>query len=330
MNLLSPKRRLLGNKRSRQRPGARRLAGAAALVVSAIALLTLGKLYPDEVADARARLAGPVSSIVGLLQAPLKPLRNLGTHYENLVGLEDELKTLRTENEELRAWKWRALDLERQLADLQSLTRVVSDPAMNFVSTTVRARSFGKQNRSVLVGAGTSSGVVESLAVINVKGLVGTTYEVGHSTTRVRFLTDPASRLVVSIGPQRIAAMASGDGTRTMAIEADTGSLDVAIDDEVVSAGEEGGPPRGLHIGRVVATGYGMRIEPYVDFNRLEFVSVLLPAHIPKSGPTAASEIATGTLAARFNDGAPVSDKDDRAASNRKASNEGTLSEASR
>ncbi len=330
MNLLSPKRRLLGNKRSRQGPGARRLAGAAALVVSALALLTLGKLYPNEVADARARLAGPVSSIVGLLQTPLKPLHDLGTHYENLVGLEDELKTLRTENEALRAWKWRALDLESQLADLQSLTRVVSEPAMSFITTTVRARSFGKQNRSVLIGAGTSSGVAESLAVVNGKGLVGTTYETGHSTTRVRFLTDPASRLLVSIGPQRITAMASGDGTRSLAIESATGSLDVAIDDAVVSAGEEGGLPRGLRIGRVVATGYGMRIEPYVDFNRLEFVSVLLPADVAQPDQTAANEVATRKLAARFNGKPQPNVQHDRTTSERDAAKESTFGEANR
>lgn len=300
MSLLSPKRRLLGNRKRRQRPGSRRLVGAVALVITAACLIALGKLYPKEIADARARLAGPVSSIVSALQIPLKPLRNLRTHYENLVGLEDELKALRAENEELRAWKWRAIDLERRLSDLRALNRVVYEPDLKFVTATIRARSIGRQNRSALIGAGWSSGVRQSIAVINGQGLVGSTYEVGHSTSRIRFLTDPNSHLPVSIGPRLVTAYASGNGSHTLAIKSETGSLDVAIDDEVITAGEDGGLPRGLRVGRVISTGSSMRIEPYVDFNRLEFVSVLLPANSQVPGSTAKRQSTTSKLASRF------------------------------
>ncbi|MEQ8826056.1 MAG: rod shape-determining protein MreC [Filomicrobium sp.] len=306
MSLWAPKRRLLGRARRQQQTRHRLLMGATGLLLCGGVLIAADQLYPAEVADARTRLAGPVSAILNTLQVPVAWLHGIGKHYQNLVGLEDELKALRAENKELRAWKWRAIDLERRLADLSKLNRVVGKAEFGIVSSELRSRSLGRMNRTALVGAGQASGVQASAAVINAQGVVGVTYEVGHRTSRVRYITDPKSQHLVSIGPRRVLAMALGDGSRYLSLQVDDVTYDFAIGDEVITAGETNRLPRGLRIGRIVQKRDGLRIEPYVDFNRLEFVSILVPDDSDTPSSPAARAKTNNSLTASYSGDRPL------------------------
>jgi len=266
-------------RRRERKVGSRlKLAGGLLLVGFALSLVVVGRIYPAEVADVRMRLAGPLASILRVLQAPLEPLSQLGQRYSDYMNMQSELARLRNENEELKGWQWRAVELERQLADLSALSKVVSEPGLDYVTSRVVARSIGAHSRSALIGAGRGAGVRAGAAVLNQRGLVGSTYEVGPGTSRVRLLTDKTSRILVSIGRGLVTAEAEGAGDELLDIRDGGRMFDVAVGDEVRSAGEPGGVPRGLRIGRVVGSAKGMRIEPYVDFDRLDFVSVLVPA----------------------------------------------------
>ncbi|MCH9808740.1 MAG: rod shape-determining protein MreC [Alphaproteobacteria bacterium] len=269
------RRRLLGRSKTEQRRSSVSL-GVLFMGLTAAGLVWLGQQFPEKVAEARARLAGPVSSIVAALQQPLAPLKDLRQRYSNLLKLEDELRQLRAANDELEGWKWRALELERRLADLRALTRVVHEPGVDYVTAVVRARSIGAESNSILVGAGARDGVKAGGGVLNGRGLVGETFEVGRDTSRVRFLIDANFKVVVSIGRRLVTAVAEGSGGRLLDIRDGGRSFEIADGDEVISAGEVGGIPRGLRIGKVVGTASGLKIAPYVDFDRIEHVSLLL------------------------------------------------------
>lgn len=271
-----PTRRLL---RRRERKAGRdgKLTAGLVLLIMAVLLIAVGRIFPSQVADARKRLSGPISSMLTVLQAPLQPLSELGQRFTDFINMERELRELRQENEELKGWKWRAVELERQLADLSALNRVLIETGYEYATTRVVARSIGAHSRSVLIGAGGDAGVPPNAAVLNQRGLVGTTFEVGPQTSRVRFVTDAKARLLVSIGRGLVTAEALGTGGGYLAILDGGRTFDIAVGDEVITAGEEGGVPRGLRVGRVVGSSKGMRIAPYADFDRLEFVSVLVP-----------------------------------------------------
>ena len=275
MGLLRSKRRLLG-RRTPARPVYRGYSAALMLVAVGVVLLVLGQRFPQEAADVRSRFAGPVSGLLETLQLPMKPVLQLRERYTDYVQIENELARLRAENDELKGWKWRAMELERRLADLSDLSKVVQAPGVDYVTTTIRARSIGTMSGSALIWAVTRARVRPKAAVLNSRGLVGTTFEVGPTTSRVLFLTDNASRILVSIGPSLVTGVAAGAGERKLEIRSGGRPLDIAIGDEVTTAGEAGGVPRGLRVGRVVAGPTALRIEPYVDFDRLEFVSILL------------------------------------------------------
>lgn len=280
---LFPSKRLL-RRHDRTSGSRRRLIAGLLLLTAGVGLVVIGQVYPTEVADARSRLAGPVSSILAIVQAPLKPLAGLRQRYDDFFAMESELARLRAENEELKGWQWRAIELERQLADLSALNKVVSEPGLDYVTTRVIAHSFGAGSRSVLIAAGENSGVSAGAAVFNQRGLAGVAFEVGPATSRVLFVNDMNARVLVSIGRGLVSAEVVGTGGADLEIRDGGRTFDIAVGDEVMTAGEEGGVPRGLRVGRVVATPRGLRVAPYVDFDRLEFVSVLLPGQNRPAG----------------------------------------------
>ncbi|MDX2288680.1 MAG: rod shape-determining protein MreC [Hyphomicrobiaceae bacterium] len=266
---------MLGRQRGPARPRGP-LASAAMLLLAAAGLLAISRYYPAEVADVRARLAGPLDQVTSLVRAPLDPLRALAGRLGDQWDMEGELNRLRAENEELKGWQWRAQELERQLADLSRLTRVVAEPGLRFVTCRVRVRGLRPFSQSVLVNAGAREGIVTGMPVVNGAGLLGAVYEVGHVASRVRFLNDAASRVTVRIGRGGALAVAAGRSSPVLEITELERRFDIAAGDEVLTAGEEGGVPEGLKVGTVVKTSRGLAIRPAADPDRAEFVSVLL------------------------------------------------------
>jgi len=273
-----PEKRLL-RRRGQSPKSGRRVVYGCLLLAFAIGLIALGQAFPNEISDARSRLAGPTSQILALIQAPLKPLANLRQRYDDFVEMEGELARLRAENDELKGWQWRATELERQLSDLSALNKVVYEQGFDYVTTRIMARSIGSVSHGALLGAGSHVGVPAGVAVLNQHGLVGRTFEVGPATSRVLLLTDPGMELPVSIGRGLVTVAAVGAGRGYLEIRDGGRSFDIAVGDEVMTAGEASGMPRGIRVGRVVGSAQGLRILPYADFDRMEFVSILVPKH---------------------------------------------------
>lgn len=272
----SSARRLLGRRNGRQFFKSR-LGGAVVLIGVTFCLLAVTRQFPDQVAEARARLAGPVSSILAQFALALKPIAQLKQVYLDHLGMEQELARLRAENEELRAWKWRALDLEWRIAELKELNNLVNEPPVDFVTATVVGQSAGGFGHSTLISAGVREGVVNGASVLGSRGLVGSTYEVGPRTSRVLFLTDADSRVRVRVGTGLVNAVGVGTGGPLIDLVVEGSGADIAVGDEVVTAGSASGSVQGLRVGRVVASQGGLGIKPYTDFKRLEYVSVFLP-----------------------------------------------------
>lgn len=277
MAVFRSQRRLLGRSRAVRTTSGR---GRAALVLMAVAggFLWLGVAFPDDVAKARARLSGPLASALEAVRAPFEPVVALGTRIADLFDLQEELERLRRENDELKGWQWRALELERRLADLSALNKVVFEPGHDFLTTSLKARSVGAARHTALIGIGRDSGVPDGAAVLNQRGLVGITFEVGPRTSRLLFVTDGTARVNVSVGRSGVTTTAVGTGGRYLTLADDERGLDIAVGDEVVTAGDGRALPRGLRVGRIASTAHGLRVDPYVDFNTLEYVSVMLPA----------------------------------------------------
>ena len=243
------------------------------LVVGAFALMLLGKA--DTVLVERIRTS------VGDAAAPMlefiaRPIDTIGATVEGIGELAD-LRTrnasLERENERLRHWQTVARRLEAENAALRSLTDMVPDPRLRFVTARVIGDQGGAFARSVLVNAGTRDGVAKGQAAITSEGLAGRVAEVGVRSARVLLVTDINSRIPVLVGDARDRAILAGDNTGQPKLLYLAPGTEIRPGDHVVTSGHGGIFPPGLPIGVVTqASETALRVQPFVDWAHLEFL----------------------------------------------------------
>lgn len=176
----------------------RRLGSALALLIcTSIGLLALSRFAEDKIAAANWRVAAWAAPALDAVTAPVDTLRAIGRAVSAHFGLVDELQSLKTENQKLASWEWRARQLEAKIADIEALAKVVPEQRLEFITSRVIAQSSGLFAKSVIIGAGSRQRVTTDFPVINADGLIGRVVDVATDTARVLLITDAraASRL---------------------------------------------------------------------------------------------------------------------------------------
>jgi rod shape-determining protein MreC len=140
--------------------------------------------------------------------------------------------------------------------------------------------------RSVRIDRGTNDGVRVGSAVINDRGVVGRVAAVTMQWSDVMLLVDANSSTDVLVQRTRARARVRGfGGDRTIGIQVEymSRTADVEPGDVLVTSGVGEVFPKGLRVGRVLATetrAFGLyqnaTIEPAVDVAKLEDVLVVI------------------------------------------------------
>lgn len=246
-----------------------------ALVFVCLGLLLLSRLNHSALAQARWRVAEFMSPLLQAAMVPFEPVRNVGRQIAAQVDMTEELRRLKTENQKLANWEWRARELERKLADVEALARTVAQPKIDFVTSRVIADSSGAFVRSVMIDAGEQQNVRAGHPVINADGLVGRVIETGPSSSRVLLSTDLNSRIPVLVGAEGVRGVLVGDNgaePRLLFLPPDAALKE---GDDVATSGTGGLFPRGLRIGTVTGDMAAPRVKLRAQLDELEYLSVL-------------------------------------------------------
>lgn len=258
------------------RPPRRRFrAVLAVLVVLSMGLLVLDRLKHPVLRDLRWHVSAWLTPVLTAAAQPLEPVRWARRQLAALSATSAEINRLRSENRRLAAATSRVLALERQMAELATLARVVPEHAVPFVSARVVATSSGVFVRTVTINAGRDDGVRAGYPVVSGDGLIGRVLEAGAGSARVMLLTDLSSRVPAVVGTAAVRAVLVGDNGALPRLDFIAATSGSAEGDEVVTSGVGGVYPRGLRIGRVVRGGRTLRVAPYAALDDLEFVAVL-------------------------------------------------------
>jgi rod shape-determining protein MreC len=240
-------------------------------------------------------------------------VNGLGRELRSVVDAIAEIDQLRLQNAELRAEVGRLEARNRQLAalaaeneQLAALLQLRGALDYEAVAARVLARETAGVSRAITIGAGSDDGVSEGDVVVASGGaLAGRVVEVGSAYARVVLINDPASSVVGEIASSRATGEVIGDLGGTLIMDKIDAAEQIAIGDEVVTAGIVLGQgirspfPRGLVIGRVVdsardpnAVVQTAYLEPAVDLGKLEFVLVITDYEggIPGPGQIPATE----------------------------------------
>ena len=256
---------------------------APLLVAAALLLLILGK------ADVKLAtyVAGPVGDaavpLLHLFEAPATALRETAADARSALDLHAENERLREENRRLIAWRAEAARLALQNATLRDQLRMPPE-VQDRLATTARVvgDSGGTFAHTILVDAGTAQGIRAGMAALTPAGLVGRVVEAGRRSARILLLTDLSSKIPVRIERTRERAILEGNNGPEPYLEFGPTAPAFTAHDRVLTSGEGGLLPPGLFVGEIAATREGRAfVRPAVDWERLDFVSILREAELP-------------------------------------------------
>jgi rod shape-determining protein MreC len=191
--------------------------------------------------------------------------------------LREENARLREENARLLAWQTAARRLENENDRLRELSQFREGPEASFITARIVGDSISAYVRGALLNVGRKAGVASGQAVVTAEGLAGRIAEVGENSARVLFVTDVNSRLPVQIERTRERAILAGDNSALMRLTLAQTVQGVQRGDRIVTSGHGGSFPLGIPVGEVVQAGDGtsVKVRPFADFSRLEFVRVV-------------------------------------------------------
>lgn len=245
------------------------------LLVGAVGLMLWGKTDPQIFERARTAVTDVTAPIMGVLSRPATTAEALVEEGHELLRIRAENERLRLANERLQQWEAVARKLEHENAQLRELLNFRRADAQRYI--TGRVIGFGGSFvRALLLNVGGERGVTKGQAAVSGDGLLGRVAEVGERSARVLLITDLNSRIPVVIEETRVRAILAGDNTAQPRLIYLSANSDLAVGQRVVTSGHGGAFPPGVPVGKVSAVGEaGVRVQPFADPDRLEFVELM-------------------------------------------------------
>ena len=215
----------------------------------------------------------------------------------NFFSSIGELASLRSKNAELEEALEQAeaenREAEAVLIENARLAEMLDVEASWVVSERVTARVIATGAANLRWGAiidkGRSDGIEPDMAVIAPEGLVGKVYSVSSHQATILYLIDPRGAARARVVDGHDAGTLHGHGAgEPLTFEYIGVNADAEVGDRVITSGYDGGIfPPGIPVGSITEIGGDAReatkeisVEPYVDFNTLDFLQVLV-----ESGP---------------------------------------------
>jgi rod shape-determining protein MreC len=194
-------------------------------------------------------------------------------HYSNYKNMEEKLDKLE------------ALDLSNQIITLENIKykKLVDDYFIknNEIFAKVLIDKNSPFLRSVVLNKGSKNNIKLGMAVLDGEYLIGKVVEVNFFTTRVLLISDINSKIPVSISPNDVQAIMSGDGKQNATLQYTQGTdLKNNNEDMIVTTSGAGGLFKsGILIGRInfteISTTNNLKVNIYKDFSQLKYVKVI-------------------------------------------------------
>ena len=233
--------------------------------------------------------AAVVAPIQRGLTTVTRPVGNFFSAIGDLANLREENRDLKAKNAELQAEIEEARGLTDENAELLA-NLGLEEPwfAKEKVAAQVIADAPGNYRWAVVIDKGTSDGLREDMAVISPEGLVGKVIPpMRPDVATIILMIDPNFAAVATSEEGGITGgpTVSGNGEgQPLSLQRVEKGTDVDAGERIVTSNLNGGIfPRNIPVGFISKVGGDERsseldieITPYVDFNDLNVVQILL------------------------------------------------------
>ena len=213
-------------------------------------------------------LCAPLGAV---LAEPRAMVVNFMNYIDNLYSLLNKPDTISQLKENVRQLALFNTQLQYENALLrEELGLIKRNPLPTITARVLTHPDWGGINR-IIIDGGLNRGIKKGAPVITASGVVGKVERVSANYARVQVLTAVDSRVPVSIGPNRLNAIVSGNNTGILDISIQERDAKITKGDKVLTSGRGGIFPYGLLVGRIVNS----TVVPAVDLNKLDYVQVL-------------------------------------------------------
>jgi rod shape-determining protein MreC len=244
-----------------------------------------------------------ISRVVLFFAAPLqkaiavslRQVSDIWHHYFDLVATARDNERLRQELAEAVEANNRCLETEMSNRRLRALLRFQKSMGSRVVAAEVVGRDPSTWFRTVIIDKGRKDGVVPGMPVAVSEGIVGQVAEAGGRYSKVLLMIDQNSAVDALIQRTRARGVIKGGAVNSCRFDYVLRKHDVKVGDVVVASGLDGVYHKGLRVGRiteVIRPNAGIfqkvTVTPFVDFEKLEEVLVLVAAGEPSTVPAEA------------------------------------------
>jgi rod shape-determining protein MreC len=194
------------------------------------------------------------------------------------------------ENQRLRAELGRSVERNEQMKEIElsnQRLRKLLDFRKAIPHRVLAAEVIGKDPspwfRSIMIDKGEKDGLKRGLPVVVPEGVAGQVTDVSAGYAKVMLIIDRTSAVDALVQRTRSRGIVQGDFSDLCLFKYVLRKSDIQVGDTVISSGLDGVFPKGQRIGRVsevVQRSAGVFqdvvVTPFVDFEKLEYVLVVL------------------------------------------------------
>lgn len=246
------------------------------LVVIIFAIMLIGKADTILFERLQTSVVDIFTPVLSVMATPARTISTFASNIRELGAIREKNSELTQHNQRLLKWQAVANKLEDENRQLRRLLATVEETGVREISARVVTDPGGVFAKSVLVTAGSLSGVEKGQAVVTGEGLVGRVTQSGYRSSRILLLTDINSRIPVRVGDSGEKAVLSGDNSLRPKLTYLSVESMVKPGDRVVTSGDAASFPPGLPVGRVIMSdNTALAVQPFVMWDRLQYVEIL-------------------------------------------------------
>jgi rod shape-determining protein MreC len=216
----------------------------------------------------------------------LSPFSNFFKDITNLGRTNSKIDALKAENERLKSELIFNDNVLGELEQLKGVLNLAGKARYKVVSARVISKGgTGTFGETVVLDAGSDSGIRRDMTVIADAGLVGVVKSTTKSSAVVLLMSDPSFRIGVRVAGSQDMGVLSGEGEGKFSLRMLSATGQLKAGDVLLSRGSSGDKPfvPGVPVGKVITidnstgqlTKQG-RVMGFVDLNALGVVSIVI------------------------------------------------------
>lgn len=256
------------------------------LLVTSLFLITLDLRGVNVISSIRSGTQSVLAPVQRVGSNFLSPISNLFEDFTNLGRTNSKIDALKAENEELKSQLVLNQNIVGELEQLKGVLDLAGKARFKVVSARVISKGgTGTFGETLVLDAGSNSGIKRDMTVIAAGGLVGVVKSTTQSSSVVLLMSDPSFRIGVRIAGTQDMGILSGEGEGKFSLRMLSATGQLKPGDVLLSRGSSGDKPfvPGVPVGKVITidnstgqlTKQG-RVMGFVDLNALGVVSVVV------------------------------------------------------